>query len=840
MAAPALAQNAAPYRDCTALPPNLVDNCGFEQAPVGDEIVPGWGVTFGDGSEPALTLGPTTELPHSGSGVLVFQPAGGNDPDTVTQSLPHLQPSSTYQFGVWWYGGVVTPESIPDSSGTFDAYVDGVVGGTQYAVKKTSEDTYAPGWSFSMVNFTTAASGTPRIVLSASGASTYVRVDDVAVAQVPSAPVAPTNVSATAGDASATVSFHAPANTGGLPITAYTVTSSPGGLTSVGCTSSPCTVSGLTNGTPYTFTVTASNLAGTSPASSASSSVTPAAEQSITFAQPETQTYGTPFTAVATSDSDLPVTFSSTTDAVCTVTLSGVTTFHANGTCTIDADQAGNDAFLPATTVERSFQVDPGTPGAPTITSVTTASGSVTVSFTPPTETGGSPIVGYLVSAGQRSQECDASPCTVSGLVNGSAYEVSVAAQNELNTGPAAQYEGTVTPLATQTIEFANPGSLPFTMTANLMARATSDLPVTFTTLTPDVCTVTRAGGLTPVSAGDCTIAAHQDGDDATAPAPEVDQTFSITAVASDAVRLSEGWSGDTTVSIAFAPPVNTGGAPILSYSVTARGGTAPVTISCAGSPCTITGLVNGTAYTVAVVPVTSAGNGASVFYRGRLTPHGSQTISVVGAPESGYTGTSVTLAATATSGLPVTAELGDAGDPGACSVSGLTISLLTPGTCVVGLIQAGDAAYSHAVPVVVSIVVTTASASALTVPSGPVTTGSDQTFTASGLLPGTDATFVLHSNPIVLGTVTVSSTGVATLTTALPSGVTGSHTVIVTGTSADGTAVTLSQGITIADPAATLSRTGAPDLSGLLVLAGAALLGGAVLLLMTRRRRAH
>ncbi len=60
----------------------------------------------------------------------------------------------------------------------------------------------------------------------------------------------------------------------------------------------------------------------------------------------------------------------------------------------------------------------------------------------------------------------------------------------------------------------------------------------------------------------------------------------------------------------------------------------------------------------------------------------------------------------------------------------------------------------------------------------------------------------------------------------------------IVTGTSADGTAVTLSQGITIADPAATLPRTGAPDLSGLLVLAGAALLGGAVLL--TRRRRAH
>ncbi|MCX7171726.1 MAG: fibronectin type III domain-containing protein, partial [Proteobacteria bacterium] len=89
------------------------------------------------------------------------------------------------------------------------------------------------------------------------------------------APGTPTTVTASAGNAQATVSFIAPASNGGSAITAYTVTSSPGGLIAKGA-ASPLTVTGLTNGTAYTFTVKATNAVGDSAASAASISATPA------------------------------------------------------------------------------------------------------------------------------------------------------------------------------------------------------------------------------------------------------------------------------------------------------------------------------------------------------------------------------------------------------------------------------------------------------------------------------------------------------------------------------------------------------------------------------------
>ena len=90
-------------------------------------------------------------------------------------------------------------------------------------------------------------------------------------------PDAPTIGTAVAGNAQATVSFTEPSSNGGSAITSYTATSSPGGITGTisQSGSGDITVTGLTNGTSYTFTVTATNAIGTSVASVASNSVTP-------------------------------------------------------------------------------------------------------------------------------------------------------------------------------------------------------------------------------------------------------------------------------------------------------------------------------------------------------------------------------------------------------------------------------------------------------------------------------------------------------------------------------------------------------------------------------------
>jgi hypothetical protein len=95
----------------------------------------------------------------------------------------------------------------------------------------------------------------------------------VLVGALPPAP--PTGVSGVAGDASATVTWSAPEDDGGALVTAYTVIGSPGGAS---CSTSQdlfCSVTGLENGVPYTFAVTAANVAGSSDPSVSSAPVTP-------------------------------------------------------------------------------------------------------------------------------------------------------------------------------------------------------------------------------------------------------------------------------------------------------------------------------------------------------------------------------------------------------------------------------------------------------------------------------------------------------------------------------------------------------------------------------------
>ena len=157
-------------------------------------------------------------------------------------------PTSNGGSAVTGYTATATPGG--QSCTTTDALscvISGLTNGTSYSVTLTA----------------TNAVGT-------SGASTAASVTP---ATLPAAPAAPTAI---AGDMNAVVTWVAPDN-GGLPITGYTVTASPGGATCSTTGALTCTVSGLSNGTNYTFSVVATNAVGAGAGSAASTAVMPAA-----------------------------------------------------------------------------------------------------------------------------------------------------------------------------------------------------------------------------------------------------------------------------------------------------------------------------------------------------------------------------------------------------------------------------------------------------------------------------------------------------------------------------------------------------------------------------------
>ncbi len=440
------------------------------------------------------------------------------------------------------------------------------------------------------------------------------------------APGAPTIGTATAGNQQATVSFTAPASSGGVGITNYTVTASPGGATATG-TGSPITVTGLTNGLAYSFTVTATNAQPlTGSASAASNVVTPKASQTISFANPGSKSFGTSPTLTASSSAGVgyDVTFTSSTTGVCTVTSEGVLTFITAGNCTIHANQAGDSAFLPAAEVSQSFSVTPVVPAVPTSVTATAGNTQASVAFAPPSSNGGSNVTGYVVTvapAHVAPVTGASSPIVVGGLTNGVSYTFTVQAENSAGLGAASSASNAVTPKATQTLTFVNPGPQTFGTSPTLTATtdATGGLVPTFTSSTPAVCTITSGGVLTFVTAGDCTISADQAGDASYLAATQVTQSFTVNAITPNAPASVTATAGNASATVAFSAPTDTGGVAITGYTVTSTPGN--LTATGTSSPIQITGLTNGTSYTFTVRATNSAGQGAASASSNAVTP---------------------------------------------------------------------------------------------------------------------------------------------------------------------------------------------------------------------------
>ncbi|MGA3133881.1 MAG: Ig-like domain repeat protein [Terracidiphilus sp.] len=183
---------------------------------------------------------------------------------------------------------------------------------------------------------------------------------------------------------------------GGTPIGAST---SPASVSN-GTASAAYTLPGGTNAGTYTIVASYAGASGFTASSDNTHTLTVIpASQTIAFGAIAQQVPGTPLTLTATASSGLPVSYTSTTIPVCTVSNS-TATFLQPGICSITASQAGNSNYNAAAPVTQSFSVVL----APAVTLITTSSmsGSHSAGYTATVtirNTGTSPALNVVLSA---------------------------------------------------------------------------------------------------------------------------------------------------------------------------------------------------------------------------------------------------------------------------------------------------------------------------------------------------------------------------------------------------------------------------------------------------------
>lgn len=447
--------------------------------------------------------------------------------------------------------------------------------------------------------------------------------------------------------------------------------------------------------------------------------------QTITFGSLPNKIIGdAAFTVSASASSGLPVAFSSATPLVCSVSGSAVTLVSA-GTCTIDANQAGDTTYAAAPKVSQSFGVSQKTQtiSFPSLPNRTLGTGPYTLSAT---ATSGLPVTFTSLTA---------SVCTVSGTSVSltTAGTCNIAANQAGNTAYAAAPQTSQSflisspTLTAQTITFpALTNKVLGAGTFSVSASSSSGLTVVFSSLTPAVCTISGTTG-TLVSAGTCAIAADQGGNVTYAAAPRVQQSFSVYAPSDYAVEYPGIAVTATGVGVA---PGTTYAAGITG---SARAKDVQLGDTVTKLELFVDGVVQGSARTYTVTWDSSheivqnttrsftmtaplAAGEHNVFVRGTTFYGGhtdSATLKIVILTNQSISFGTLTnklmgdpafgVAASSSSGLPVAFS---SSTPAVCGVSGATVTLLGAGTCTVAANQGGNTSYAPAPQVTQSFLI--------------------------------------------------------------------------------------------------------------------------------------
>jgi len=531
-------------------------------------------------------------------------------------------------------------------------------------------------------------------------------------------PGAPTIGTATkTGTSTASLTFFAPTSDGGQAITGYTATSLPGSITATG-TSSPINFTGLSGGTAYTFTVTATNSIGTSAPSQASNTAT---TDFVNANAPGAPTIGT---ATKTGSTTATVAYTAPgsnggfaiTSYTAISTPGGVTgsvSQAGSGTITVTGLTPGQDYTftVSATNSQGSglnssssnrITTDAAAPAAPLVGTATKISAtSASVSFTPPTINNGAAVTSYTVtsSPGGVTATGSSSPITVTGLTAATAYTFTVTATNSAGTSVASSASnqivsdatvagaptiGTATKLSSVSaqVAFTPPASNGGASISSYRIASTPGNIVATGSASPITIT-----GLTPATAYTFKVTAiNYVGDSAQSSASNSITTDATDVFVPGAPTVGAATkTGSSTATLAFTAPASNGGATITGYIATSTPGN--VIASGTTSPITFTGLTPATSYTFKVSAINSVGTGAQSAASASITtdtaPPGPPTVGV--AAKTGATTATLSFTApTVTNGQTITGYTvvsTPIGGTGAGATSPILVTGLTPAT---------------------------------------------------------------------------------------------------------------------------------------------------------------